>query len=185
MLYTKKMESLIDTLWTVERALDLWCGQGWLSVYCADAGILVDAVDNSSLKNFLPWKKIRQHTKIKFYNKDIYSYLNICNKTYDLIILSNVLPFLKKDFIHSSILPFSERGLAQNWSILFSYFLYDDPVMSKNRNMILNNSLDFENFMGYRLTFVEEFWQKDNHPPIWEHNHHIWIWVLKKTSNTS
>lgn len=164
------------------KILDLGCGPGNRAISFAKSGNEVVAVDDSkeAVKNLID--RIGNLPIIPI-NQDIREF-HIEPKSYDCIIASNVLPFLKKDEI-VSVLENMKRGLKKGGIAEFSLFGIDDPWAKKYAgSMTFYERSKLPLFTeGMDLLSLEEM--KDNAPTM---NGEIKYWhkfliVYKKVLN--
>lgn len=159
----------------IKNVLDIGAWKWYASLLCASYGAKVDAIDNSSQSEFLFPKLLFDHPKISFYDLSIEKFE--FNKIYDLVIITNLIMFLDKKLFIDIILPKICSSLSENGYIVISFFLPDDQNM--NANMSSYNLSDFKlNWFSIIKNFDKIF--LENHPPLWEHSHHINYLVLKK-----
>ncbi len=90
----------------IASVLDLGAGTGKWSVFCASYGAKVVALDNGSKELWTFPEYLKQHPLITFLSGDIKDCYPDNDQTFDLILLLNVIVFLKKKFFLENILPF-------------------------------------------------------------------------------
>lgn len=181
MILYQKLATLMNHYPRPWRILDLWAGDGRYSIFCASYGHRVTAIDNESKENWLWPEYLLNHPNISFIKWDIRELPeNILKEKYDIILIFNVIVFLKKKFFLETLLP-QYLDLLKKWGILcLTFFFADDEDMSKNQ---LLSFYSFEDFSFDEKKFSvnkEEFHIKENHAPIGEHTHHIGYLEIRK-----
>lgn len=98
--------------------LDLGCGNGRNSIYCASLGHKVDAVDLVNL-GFLKDTPKKLRELINFYESDVNEF-QIPNEKYDALIMTRLLQYISPDFIEN-FLSKCGIGLKRRGIILINY----------------------------------------------------------------
>lgn len=170
----------IFSLKQITSVLDLGAGNGKRSLFSASYGAKVIAIDNQSMPLWQFPKYLKTHPSITFLQADIRDLNLNFNQSFDLILLFNVIVFLKKKFFLEQILPYYLEKLNQ-WGVLcLSFFFDDDPTMSINQKLSFYVFKDFKLPKGYIIQKQEEKILQDNHIPDGEHEHHVWyIEIIK------
>lgn len=159
----------------VTNVLDIWAWKGYASLLCASYGADVDAIDNNSQPEFSFPKLLLDHPKIAFQSVELETFE--LTKEYELVIMTNVIMFVKRDTLLNHVLPKIRKWMS-NWAFLvLNYFLEGDPSMTDNMNRY--SPSDFSDFW---FSLVKSFDKtiEENHPPKWLHKHEIRFLVLKK-----
>jgi len=183
MILSKKLVILMNNYPHPWKILDLWAGDGRYSVFCASYGHKVTAIDNESKENWLRPDYLLNHPNISFIKWDIRELPeNILNEKYNIILIFNVIVFLKKKFFLEILLPQYLDLLDEWWTLCLTFFFADDEDMSKNQ---LLSFYSFDDFMFDEKIFSvkkDEFFVKENHEPIGEHTHHIGYIEVRRNS---
>jgi hypothetical protein len=178
MIIYKKLSNILKwiTSWTI---LDLWAWNWKYSVFCASYWNNIIALDNESKSNWKRPKYLEWHPLIKFTKCDITKLpKNITSQKYKLILLFNVIPFIEKNLFINKLLPQYINLLKKSWKLLITFFFDDDKTFNKDASFY--NFEDFIDSKIYKINEMEEYNIKENHPPQWEHTHHIWYLELEK-----
>ncbi len=181
MILCKQLAKLLPNYqWTI---LDLWAWDWRYSIFCASFWNKVIALDNESKENWLRPEYLQWHPNIKFINADLRELPeSILSWEYSLILLLNVVPFLKKKFFLELLLPELVELLEDNWVFTLSFFFPDDETMS-SKPLSFYTFDDFENSnnSSFSIQYKEELFLEENHAPIGAHVHHIgYIEIRKK-----
>ena len=111
-----RLEEKLATLFhhqKISSVLDLGAGNGRRSIFCASYGAKVVAIDNQSKPNRQFPEYLTLHPAIHFFQADLKELPRPCDQRYDLILLFNVIIFLKKSFVLSQLLPSALSQLSQ------------------------------------------------------------------------
>lgn len=165
----------------IRSVLDLWWGNWKYSVYAASYGCNVVAVDSNNMQGYLYPIYLKQHPKITFIQEDIIRFItdHPKEKTYDLIMIINVIVFLEKK-IFMKILPKILDLLHDKWTLVISFFFEDDETMSKNTKLSFYEFDDFVLPKWYQIFRKEDEMVEDIHKPYGAHKHHIWYIEIQK-----
>lgn len=182
MILCKQLGKLLSAhQWTV---LDLWAWDWKYSIFCASFWNKVIALDNESKENWLRPEYLQWHPNISFENADLRELPeSILNWKYSLILLLNVVPFLKKKFFLELLLTKLVSLLEDDWVLALSFFFPDDETMNLNPLSFytFNDFENFDNNKSFSIQYEEELFPRENHAPIWPHIHHIgYIEITKK-----
>ena len=181
MILFQKLSNLLPQISDPWKVLDLWAGYGRYSIFCASYGHKVIAIDNESKENWLWPDYLLNHPNISFIKSDIRELPeNILREKYNLILIFNVIVFLKKKFFLDVLLPQYLDLLDEWWVLCLSFFFADDEDMSKNQLLSFYSFDDFALDDKKFSVNMEEFFVKENHAPIGEHTHHIGYVEIKK-----
>ena len=182
MVLSKKLAELMDKYSHPLKVLDLWAGEWKYSIFCASYGDKVVAVDNESKKDWLRPDYLLNHPNISFIKWDIRELPDgVLSKKYDIVLLYNVIVFLKKKFFLESLLPQYIELLNKWWTISISFFFDDDEIMGKNNLLSFYSFEDFGNIDNITLETKDEIFVEENHWDIGKHTHHIgYIEIRKK-----
>jgi len=125
----------------IGKALDIACGLGRNSIFLAEKGFIVDAVDISdiALKNI-------KHQNIKTYQADLSDY-KIEKESYDLIININ--------FVERRLFPHIKDGLKKDGVLIFETFLEGSPQTSNKPYLLKKNEL-LHSFLSLQIIFYQE-----------------------------
>jgi len=161
--------------WNVQDVLDLWAGNGKWSRVCAERWARVDAVDSLEMKWFFDESWFKDQLLVN---------LHICkieefelNKKYDLVILSNIIMFLDKEWFLSDMFPRLISSLNEGARVLISFFLPDDELYLKCRSQYCVEDFN-DSWLVIEKSYDELF--EDDHEPMGKHIHHIQYLVLRK-----
>lgn len=168
-------ENIAHLFWnhTITSVLDLGAGKWNWSVFCASYGAKVVALDNGSKELWTFPEYLKQHPLITFLSGDIKDFYPDNDQTFDLILLFNVIVFLKKKIFLENILPFYLDKLT-NWGTLcLTFFFCDDETMGKNPYLSFYDFQDFKLPDWYVIQKQQETKELDDHPPYDKHQHHI------------
>ena len=164
----------------IKTALDLWAGRGQLSLFCANHWIKTVAVDNEKSSQWQFDKNLLENENIEFKSENIEDYLVKTNKTFDLVLLMNVIAFIKKDVFLTDTIQQIIHKINKKWYFFLSFFFDDDPTM-QSPNI---NFYTFDNFVCLEKYFeiIKKFdiRKDDLHKPYGIHKHHIWYIIAKK-----
>lgn len=164
----------------ITTALDLWAGRGQLSLFCANHWIKTVAVDNEKSLQWQFDKNLLSNKNIEFVSENIEDYLVKNNETFDLVLLMNVIAFIKKDVFLTDIIQKITHKMGNKWYLFFSFFFDDDPTMqSPNINFYTFDDFAFLE-KGFEIIKKIDIRKDDLHKPHGAHKHHIWYIILKK-----
>ena len=169
----KKVEELVELLPKAGKILDLGCGKGGNSIFLAEKGFKVTAVDID--KEVIGEIK-KNYPKINAVNKSILEF-DFPENEYDLILTLNVLHFLNfedaKKIINRML-----KSLNENSLIYLQVFSVNNPC-KKFAHLFTKEELQ-KLFSENKILELEEFSIKDNHPPTGEHEHNIIRTLIRK-----
>ena len=179
-----RLEEKLATLFhhqKISSVLDLGAGDGRRSIFCASYGAKVVAIDNQSKPDWQFPTYLTLHPAIHFFQADLKELPRPCDQRYDLILLFNVIIFLKKNFVLSQLLPYALSQLSPWGRICLTFFFADDQTMGVNQKLSFYTFEDFQLIEGYALMHCEEKYLQDSHPPYGEHQHHLgYLEIIKK-----
>lgn len=162
----------------IHKVLDLGAWKGYQSLFCASYGAKVTAVDDGSMREYKFPEVLKDHPSIIFLDQEIEQF--VLAESYDLVILSNVIMFMERDFVLSRLIPSMGSHLKPNGKILLSFFWMNDSNFLEAKSQY---SLEDFNFADLEILKQEEDSFKENHPPIGPHQHHFhYLLLQKKTS---
>ena len=159
----------------VECVLDIGAGKWYASLFCASYGAQIDAVDDGSMASFWFPKILENHPKIDFHDVDIAAFH--FPRTYNLVLMTNVIMFLDKELFFDTLFPKILASLSKGGHIVLSFFLSNDQWLKEEMNLY-----DLKDFTLPWISVVKSFdstFQED-HPPQGLHMHHVQYLVLKK-----
>jgi tellurite methyltransferase len=146
---------------TGEYFLDLGCGQGRDSLFMAEKGFNIVAVDisNEGIKKIEEYLTQHENLKnrVKLICQDINSF-NIEENKYKIINAFNSLQFLTKQGA-LDIIKKVKNGLITNGYIVISGFTTNDPSYQKtiNQNKGFFEPIELKNlFANFKIIFYEE-----------------------------
>ncbi len=131
----------------VGKALDIAAGLGRNSLFLAEKGFKVDAVDISDVA-FDKLSKL--HPNINPIQADLDTY-QIPKNEYDLIININ--------FLSRRLLPYIKEGLKKDGILIFQTFLEEDEpdlAVPSNRDFLLRKNELLHSFLQLRILFYKE-----------------------------
>ncbi len=131
----------------VGKALDIAAGLGRNSLFLAEKGFKVDAVDISDIA---VEKLSKLHPNINAIQSDLDSYV-IPENEYDLIININ--------FLSRRLFPYIKEGLKKNGVLIFQTFLEEnepDLAVPSNRDFLLRKNELLHSFISLRVLFYKE-----------------------------
>ena len=140
-----EFKEIIDSLdFKGKNALDIGCGEGRYSIYLAQKGFSVTALDSSDiginkLRSIAKEKKL----KIKCEIEDIQHYEFFENK-YDLIVMAYVLDHLDQQTRDKAITGI-KKSLKSGGVFLATVFTIQDPGCQNKNDIILKKSYDYNN----------------------------------------
>lgn len=143
------LSELILTL-PAGRALDIAAGTGRNSIFLAQHGYDVDAVDSSSVAMEKGRKLAGEAgVSVNFINADLKDYI-IAEDSYDLIINFN--------FLERSLIPSMKKGLSRGGAILFETFTIDQKEIGPpgNSDYLLAHNELISLFGDLYVTFYRE-----------------------------
>ena len=178
-----RLEERLATLFhhqKISSVLDLGAGDGRRSIFCASYGAKVVAIDNQSKPDRQFPEYLTLHPAIHFFQADLKELPRPCDQRYDLILLFNVIIFLKKSFVLSQLLPYALSQLSQWGMLCLTFFFADDQTMGVNQKLSFYTFEDFKVPQGYCIECQEEQFEQDHHAPYGEHQHHIGYIELAK-----
>lgn len=126
----------------IGKALDLAAGLGRNSLFLAEKGFLVDAVDISDVA-IEKLKKL--HENINPIQADLKTYRSQTNN-YDLIVNIN--------FLERSLFPYIKEALKKDGVLIFETFLEGSP--SKNKDFLLRKNELLHSFISFEILFYQE-----------------------------
>ena len=170
----KKVEELISLLPEKGNVLDIGCGAGGNSIFLAEKGFNITAIDNDEEAI----KAIKEkYPKINTINQDILNFKFEADK-YDLILAINVLNFFKKEDAET-IIENMIKSLKQGGLIYIQAFSVNEKC--KGFGCLFGKEELLNYFSKNEVLECEELNIKDNHPPLGKHEHSI-IRLLVKNS---
>lgn len=179
-----RLEEKLATLFhhqKISSVLDLGAGNGRRSIFCASYGAKVVAIDNQSKPDRQFPEYLTLHPAIHFFQADLKELPRPCDQRYDLILLFNVIIFLKKSFVLSQLLPYALSQLNPGGRLCLTFFFSDDETMGVNQKLSFYTFEDFQLPEGYTVETAEEKYLQDSHLPYGEHQHHLgYLEIIKK-----
>lgn len=170
----------IITTGNIKTALDLWAGRWQRSLLCANAWVKTIAVDNGNMPMWQFDQTLLDNTNISFIQSNIEEYLLEKNNGFDLILLINVIAFIKKENFLSDILIKITNSVNPQWYLLLSFFFDDDPTMQWPNT----NFYTFDDFAFLKDEFdvikEDDIRNDDLHKPYGAHKHHMWYLIIRK-----
>lgn len=175
-------ENIAHLFWnhTITSVLDLGAGKWNWSVFCASYGAKVIAIDNQSKALWRFPEYLTSHPSITFLEADINDLNLNFHQTFDLILLFNVIVFMKKKFFLEKILPHYLEKLHIWGKLCLTFFFADDQTMGSNPKLSFYSFEDFKVPQGYRIAQQKEKTEQDHHAPYGEHQHHLWYVEIAK-----
>lgn len=150
-----------------ETALDIGCANGSNSIFLANKGINVTAVDID-----LPENICKKSSQINWVSSKIEEY-NFSTK-FDIIMAFNVLQFISPEDVYD-VLSNSVSYLNQNGIIFISSFTDKDPSYKKSKKIKKhfkkNELYTWAADNNLHIVFYEEKTVEDNHEPYGKHIH--------------
>lgn len=125
------------------RALDIAAGLGRNSLFLAEKGFIVDAVE---LSDVAVEKLKKLHKNINVIHEDL-DYFNIPQKSYDLILNIN--------YLNRRLFPQIIEGLKDNGVLIFETFLLEEGIEIKKDYFLRRNEL-LHSFLKLHILFYEE-----------------------------
>jgi tellurite methyltransferase len=183
----KLSQMILPQLKPGSEFLDLGCGQGADSIFMAENGFLVTAIDNSPAVIAALQKRLAENDllkeKIKLYCQDI-STFEIEKDKYQIINAFNSLQFLDKN-IGLEVIKKIKENLPVGGMVVLSGFTIDDAFYqtSVNKNSCCFKPQELkEIFSDLEITFYEERIIDDlGHPGYEEpHQHCVVRMVARK-----
>jgi SAM-dependent methyltransferase len=129
------------------KALDIAAGLGRNSLFLAEKGFKVDAVDISDVA---VEKLSKLHPNINAIQADLDTY-KIPENEYDLIININ--------FLSRRLFPYVKEGLKKDGILIFQTFLEEkepDLAVPSNRDFLLRKNELLHSFLSLRVLFYKE-----------------------------
>jgi 2-polyprenyl-3-methyl-5-hydroxy-6-metoxy-1,4-benzoquinol methylase len=114
------------------RALDMGCGNGRNSIYLAELGCSVDAIDLVDL-DFVKNLSDNIKNKINFEKKPIKD-INMRDGEYGVILIARVIQYLDQNSL-SELFSQCRKGLNKNGVLFISYVSSGGIVLSKKYNV--------------------------------------------------
>ncbi len=141
---TKPSEILLNYyhITKVGKALDLAAGFGRNSLFLAEKGFLVDAIDISDIA-IEKLKKL--HKNISPIQTDLKTYRPQAD-SYNLIVNIN--------FLERNLFPYIKEALKKDGVLIFETFLEGSP--SKNKDFLLRKNELLHSFISFEIIFYQE-----------------------------
>ena len=127
------------------KALDIAAGLGRNSIFLAEQGFKVDAVDISDVA--IEHLKKLKNPNIKPILADL-DYYTIPENEYDLIVNIN--------FLNRRLFPQIKEGLKEGGVLIFETFLLDKNTHIKNKDYLLRKNELLQSFIDMRVVFYQE-----------------------------
>lgn len=160
---------------TVNNVLDIWAGKWYMSLFAASYGADVDAVEPNSMKKWHFPTFLSNHPKIQHHHMSIEEFT--INKQYDLIIMTNIIMFLDRQYFFETLFPNVIKSMSIDLTIIITYFDATDQTIKHGTTYRLE---DFTQFSNLKLIEHSEKTYTENHPPQGKHTHHAHVVILKK-----
>lgn len=159
---------------TFSSVLDLGAGEGQQALFAAQQGAHVDAVDTKSIPS-----NCVGNPNIHWVQSYIHEFA-LPKNTYNLVIMRNVLHFLKREYVTKIFSQQVVQSLKSGGCLFLATFEQRDIVFEKNLSgyysaeelLVLFKPLEF-------LAPVREVIQ-DDHPPYGKHQHFVVKYVGQK-----
>lgn len=156
-----------------KTALDIGCAHGAKSIYLADLGLSVTAIDKEVPLDFTD-------QRIKIIQTDIQ---NFNFGKYDIVLALNVLQFLDKErqleILNKIISSLTTKGV-----LFVTSFTTEDPSFRKSKSIIghfkQNELYNFAKTNNLRIIHYNEKIKEDNHEPLGIHQHGIVELIAEK-----
>ncbi len=142
---TSEIVKKFYSLAKVGRALDIAAGLGRNSIFLAERGFTVDAVDISDVA--IEHIKSLKNPKINPILADL-DYYNIPENEYELIININ--------FLNRRLFPQIKEGLKEGGVLIFETFLLDSNSHIKTKDYLLRKNELLQSFIDMRVVFYQE-----------------------------
>lgn len=164
----------------IKEVLDIGGWKGMHTLFCASYGAKVDLVDPDRDKwykylEFLKWP----HPLITQYQMMVHEF--DIHKQYDLILLLNVIMFMKKEFVLNKLLPNINKHLKPHWKIIFSFMMSDDDMIMRENDLALYTIEEISSVLpDLKVVDTADMRSDEDHPPYGPHKHHIQYVMLSK-----
>lgn len=154
-------------------ALDIGCARGAKSIYLADLGLKVTAIDKEVPIDFTDTRINIVQTEVQNFNFE----------SYDIILALNVLQFLDKknqlEILNRIVSSLTSKGV-----LFITSFTTEDPSYRKSKSIIghfqANELYNFAIKNNLKIIHYEEQIKEDNHEPLGKHQHGIVELVAEK-----
>ena len=153
---------------TISSTLDIGAWRWYNALLAASYGSHVDVIEPNMMKPFLFPEFLKWHPSITLYENPV-EYFEWW-KFYDLIVCCNVIMFLEREYVVTTLLDKINNSLTPWWHFFCSYFDEKDATISKCSNYFLE---DFESMKDCNIISHDLMTHQENHPPLWEHTHYI------------
>lgn len=156
-----------------KTALDVGCAHGANSVYLADLGMKVTAIDIQLPEN------LAEHERISYVEENVIAWKP--PERYDLIIAFNVLQFIEKAE-QAQILEKLYQVLNTQGLLLIKAFSDKDISFQKRKRGHFHHNELKDWALAHQLQIIEyaEKEIEDNHEPLGKHNHSIVCLAARK-----
>lgn len=155
--------------------LDLWAGKGYFSILAASYGAQVDAVEDTSIRNFYP-DYLKAHPSVTFHESKLDEYK--ITKNYDFVIAKHIVMYMDKEYVLGDFLTSIYQHLNRG-GLLFLTYHHSDSELLKEKEWVVNYSL--ADFKSFRWNFsVKDFWDYTNPAPWIGKEYKIGYVILQK-----
>lgn len=168
------LANLITTQ-NIKTMLDIWAGKGNISLLAASYGVKVDAVDPQLMRGWQFPRYLIDHPLIDFYQLKIEEFG--WEKGYDLIVCSNVVMFLQREYVFWVLLAQVYRHLSDHGYFLLAFLDAEDPSIPTQHRYYLS---DFERLSGRKMIAKHSHTIHESHPPLGKHQHLVHTLLLQK-----
>jgi cyclopropane fatty-acyl-phospholipid synthase-like methyltransferase len=161
-IYDKNFMTYIDSLEN-KAILELGCGMGGLSYYLKKKGVInYLGIDNSEEQLSI----CRKFVTDKVLNDDVFSFLKNNSKTYDLIILFDLIEHLKRDIIIEFV------------KLLYNSLNIDGQIILRTPNMgnlfgLRSRYIDFTHEVGFTEESIKQVFAQSEFSKVQVHNTYI------------
>ena len=95
-------------------------------------------------------------------------------KDYDLVLLLNVIMFMKKEFVLNKLLPSIGEHMRNGGKLILSFFLEDDDIMVRGKRLSQYTVEEICSALpGLELIQSVDAKKNEDHPPVGLHVHHV------------
>lgn len=169
----KFLKAILRDLPTGSRVLDLGSGDGKfvpakIAKSLGQMGYRVTAVDKKPGYK-LPWKGVN------YIQTSVEQYLVNFQNSYELILMRCILPFIARECVALATAHLNPGGILYALT-----FQPTDPVIPQRLLMPKAETQQLMQDAGLKEIITEEYTEKDNHPPLGKHEHHLMALVYRK-----
>lgn len=156
-----------------KTALDIGCAHGAKSIYLADLGLKVTAIDRDVPLDFTDARINIIETEVQNFNFG----------KYDVILAINILQFLDKknqlEILNRIVSSLTPKGI-----LFITSFTTKDPSFRKSKSIIghfkQNELYNFAITNNLKIIYYHEQIREDNHEPLGIHQHGIVELIAEK-----